>query len=124
MGPSYNYERVLKDSNKYLRIDDQGRTVAWWKDYLEDEGFEVEHRPLSDFRSFSEFGVPAGKQSRYAGLSHAAPKDRPLRRVPKAGSTSELPCEEPPPEEVLFLSRRPSPSRSCCCEWRDQRHVQ
>jgi hypothetical protein len=54
MGPPYNYERVLQDSKKYRRTDDKGRTVAWWKDYLEDEGFEIEHRPLSDSRSFSD----------------------------------------------------------------------
>ncbi len=54
MGPPYNYERVLQDSKKYRRTDDQGRTFAWWKDYLEDEGFEVKHRPLSDLRSFSD----------------------------------------------------------------------
>jgi hypothetical protein len=54
MGPPYNYERVLQDSKKYRRTDDKGRTVAWWKDFLEDEGFEIEQRPLSDSRSFSD----------------------------------------------------------------------
>ena len=54
MGPPYNYERVLQDSKKYRRTDDQGRTVAWWKNYLEHEGFEVEHTPLSDLISFSD----------------------------------------------------------------------
>ena len=54
MGPPYNYERVLQDSKKYRQTEDKGRSVAWWKDYLEDEGFEIEHTPLSDSRSFSD----------------------------------------------------------------------
>jgi len=54
MGPPYTYERVLQDSKKYPRTDNEGRTIAWWKDYLKDEGFEIEQRPLSDLRSFSD----------------------------------------------------------------------
>lgn len=54
MGPPYTYERVSQDSKKYRRTDDQGRFLAWWKDYLTDEGFEAEHRLLSDPKSFSD----------------------------------------------------------------------
>ncbi len=54
MGPPYTYERVLQDSKKYQRTDNEGHGVAWWKDYLNDEGFEAEQRPLSDLRSFSD----------------------------------------------------------------------
>ncbi len=64
MGPPYNYERVLQDSKKYRRTDDMGRTVAWWKDYLKDEGFEIEQRPLSDLRSFSDLAsLPADSRA-------------------------------------------------------------
>jgi len=39
MGPPYTYERVLDDSRKYTKTDDKGRTLPWWKEYLEDEDF-------------------------------------------------------------------------------------
>jgi hypothetical protein len=55
MGPPYNYERVLEDSKKYPKSDGKGRAIAWWKDYLNDEGYKVEHKPLSDPSSFSDF---------------------------------------------------------------------
>jgi hypothetical protein len=54
MGSPYTYERVSEDSKKYRQTDDEGRFVAWWKEYLMDEGFDVEHRPLFDRRSFSD----------------------------------------------------------------------
>src|SRR6266478_5876569 len=54
MGPPYNYERVLEDGKRYARTDSEGHTVAWWQNYLKDEGYEVEQKPLSDLRSFSD----------------------------------------------------------------------
>jgi hypothetical protein len=54
MGPPYTYERVLRDSEKYPKADREGHGLAWWKDYLNDEGFQAELRPLSDPRSFSD----------------------------------------------------------------------
>jgi hypothetical protein len=54
MGPPYTYERVLEDSKKYRRAGDEGLTMARSKDYLNNEGFEVENRPLSDLRTFSD----------------------------------------------------------------------
>jgi hypothetical protein len=54
IGPPYTYERVLRDSEKYPRTDSDGHFLAWWKDYLSDEGFEAEHMPFSDARSFSD----------------------------------------------------------------------
>ncbi len=54
MGPPYTYERVLEDSKKYPRRDVEGRTIAWWIDYLKNKGFEIELRPLLDLRSFSD----------------------------------------------------------------------
>ena len=54
MGPPYTYERVLQDSKKYRQMDDRGLYRAWWADYLGDEGFEVEYKPLSDPESFSD----------------------------------------------------------------------
>lgn len=69
MGPPYSYERVLQDSKKYRQVDDQGRFVAWWTDYLRDEGFEVEHRPLSDPKIVFRLGVAPTRHSGYAGLS-------------------------------------------------------
>ena len=46
MGPPYTYERVFRDSKKYPRTDNEGHGLAWWKDYLNDEGFRAEHRPF------------------------------------------------------------------------------
>lgn len=64
MGPPYTYERVLQDSKKYRQTDDQGRFVAWFADYLKDEGFEVEHRPISDLRAFSDLAsLPEGSRA-------------------------------------------------------------
>jgi hypothetical protein len=54
MGPPYTYEKVLQGSEKYSKTNAAGQTVAWWKDYLKDEGFEIEIRPLSDPKSFSD----------------------------------------------------------------------
>ena len=54
MGPPYTYERVSQDSQKYPRVDSEGHGIAWWKDYLNNEGFDAEQRPLSDLRSFSD----------------------------------------------------------------------
>ena len=54
MGQPYTYERVLEDSMSYSKKNDQGYFIPWWKDYLSDEGFEVEMRPLSDPNSFSD----------------------------------------------------------------------
>jgi hypothetical protein len=42
----------------------EGHYLAWWKDYLKDEGFEVEHRPLSDLKSFSDLAsLPQGSRA-------------------------------------------------------------
>ena len=54
MGPPYTYEKVSQDSKKYAWTDGEGHTLPWWKDYLKDEGFEVEHRPLLDPQWFSD----------------------------------------------------------------------
>jgi hypothetical protein len=54
MGPPYTYEGVRQDSKKYSRTDGRGHFVPWWKEYLTDEGFEIEHRPLKDSKSFSD----------------------------------------------------------------------
>jgi len=64
MEPPYSYERVLEDSKKYQQTDDQGRFVAWWADYLKDEGFEVEHRAMSDPTTFSDLAsLPEGTRA-------------------------------------------------------------
>jgi hypothetical protein len=55
MGPPYTYERVLQDSKRYPMADSEGHGLAWWKDYLHDEGFETEHGSLSDLRTLSDF---------------------------------------------------------------------
>jgi len=46
MRPPYSYEKVLQDSKKYQQTNDRGRFLPWFADYLKDEGFEVEHRPI------------------------------------------------------------------------------
>lgn len=43
MGSPYNYERVLKDSTKYLKIDADGKFIGWWETYITDEGFLLQH---------------------------------------------------------------------------------
>jgi hypothetical protein len=48
MGSPYNYERVLKDSSKYQKIDTNGKFVPWWETYLIDEGFSLHHWPWSE----------------------------------------------------------------------------
>jgi len=64
MGQPYTYERVLEDSEKYPKTNAAGQTIAWWKDYLSDEGFEVEMRPLSDPKSFSDLAcLPEDSQA-------------------------------------------------------------
>lgn len=64
MGPPYTYERLLQDSKKYRKTNDQGLFVAWFADYLHDEGFEVEHRPMSDLRTFSDLAsLPEGSRA-------------------------------------------------------------
>lgn len=54
MGPPHSYERVLGDSKKYAQTDQEGHGLAWWKQYLQDEGFRVEHRRLSDVKWFTD----------------------------------------------------------------------
>jgi hypothetical protein len=54
MGRPYTYEKVLQGSEKYVRTNAAGHTVTWCKDYLNDEGFEIEIRPLLDPELFSD----------------------------------------------------------------------
>src|ERR1035438_2678371 len=64
MGPPYSYERVFEDGKQYPKTDNEGHGLAWWRGYLKDEGFEVEHRPLSDLRSFSDLAsLPEGSRA-------------------------------------------------------------
>src|ERR1700730_7053286 len=55
MGPPYNYERVLEDSNRYSTVDEEGKFVAWWETYIVDEGFPLQHWrwSVSDLASLS-----------------------------------------------------------------------
>lgn len=53
MGYPYNYERVLKDNDKYPKITEEGKFPAWWETYLTDEGFLIEYRPFMDL-----YGLP------------------------------------------------------------------
>lgn len=54
MGGQYDYERVLQDSARYEKKSEDGRFVAWWQNYLKDEGFQIEYRLLSELRSLPE----------------------------------------------------------------------
>jgi len=56
MGPPYTYERVLNDSRKYAKTDNEGYTLAWWKEYL----VQVEQRPLTDRKRFSDLASLPG----------------------------------------------------------------
>jgi hypothetical protein len=57
MGWPYSYERVLRDSEKYLKEVD-GKFLGWWDYYLADEGFQIVLRPFSDLYELPRF---AGK---------------------------------------------------------------
>jgi hypothetical protein len=48
MGHPYNYERVLKDSDKYDKVYVAGKYYSWWYPYLRDEGFEIVYRQFLD----------------------------------------------------------------------------
>lgn len=56
MGQPYSYERVLKDSDKYAKVSENGKFYAWWERYLRDEGFEIVYRPFLDLYSLPQFG--------------------------------------------------------------------
>ncbi|MGA7927859.1 MAG: hypothetical protein WCA20_17965 [Candidatus Sulfotelmatobacter sp.] len=46
------------------RQDSEGHGLAWWKDYLHDEGFEAEPRTLSDLRLLSDLAsLPEGSRA-------------------------------------------------------------
>jgi hypothetical protein len=57
MGSPYNYERVLKDSSKYQKVDTNGKYIPWWETYLMDEGFNLHHWRWSesDLNAISTF---------------------------------------------------------------------
>lgn len=64
MGTPYTYERVAEDRKKYALKDGEGRSLPWWRDYLRDEGFEVEYPSLTDLRRFSDFeALPEGSRA-------------------------------------------------------------
>lgn len=64
MGPPYTYERVAEDRKKYPLKNEDGRALPWWKDYLRDEGFEVEYATLNDLKRFSDFeSLPEGSRA-------------------------------------------------------------
>jgi hypothetical protein len=50
MVTGYEYERVLEDREKYQQRTEDGKYLAWWEQYLRDEGFQIEYRPISDLR--------------------------------------------------------------------------
>jgi hypothetical protein len=56
MGPLYSYERVLRDSEKYPKMSEDGKFSAWWETYLQDEGFLVEYRPFMELYSLPYYG--------------------------------------------------------------------
>lgn len=56
MGHVYSYERVLRDSDKYPKISEDGKFYAWWETYLKDEGFLAEYRPFMDLYSLPKYG--------------------------------------------------------------------
>jgi hypothetical protein len=97
MGAPSSYERVSLDATRFPKVDDRGYALAWWKDYLEQEGFEVAHELLEDPRRFSDLSVlPDGSrallvyQIPHMGIGHIVaidnvgvidPMDQPARYV-------------------------------------------
>jgi hypothetical protein len=55
MGPPYSYERVQADSGKYSKIASNGKFLAWWEGYLQEEGFQAVYRPFLDLYSLPNF---------------------------------------------------------------------
>ncbi len=55
MGFPYNYDRVLRNSQKYPKILLNGKFYPWWEGYLCDEGFRVCYRPFSDLYQLPRF---------------------------------------------------------------------
>jgi hypothetical protein len=55
MGSPYTYQRVLADSDKYLKTSHNGKFLAWWESYLRHEGFQIAYRPFSDLYSLPNF---------------------------------------------------------------------
>src|ERR1039457_1146874 len=88
MGPPYSYERILEDSKKYPKTDDEGHGLAWWKDYLKDEGFEVaarrRHARIGRQRRVSHLGEMVAARPRRRSNIRRWRKD--LRRRELRGS--------------------------------------
>ena len=40
LGEAYTYERVLEDSRRYPKVNDDGTFPTWWETYFRDEGLE------------------------------------------------------------------------------------
>jgi hypothetical protein len=55
MGHPYTYERVLRDSDKYPKVLENGKYHAWWELYLRDEGFRACYRPFLDLYQLPRF---------------------------------------------------------------------
>jgi len=55
MGHPYSYERVLKDSDKYAKVSEDGKFLGWWEPYLKDEGFLLCYRPFLDLYELPQF---------------------------------------------------------------------
>jgi len=61
MGHPYNYERVLRDSEKYPKISEEGKFYGWWETYLRDEDFLIEYRPFMELYRLPQYrGQVAG----------------------------------------------------------------
>jgi hypothetical protein len=56
MGHPYDYERVLIDSTKYQRTNEQGKFLDWWRPYLTHQGFQTTYRPFMDLYSLPNSG--------------------------------------------------------------------
>jgi hypothetical protein len=54
MATGFPYERVHEDSQRYIKITEDGMFPAWWETYLHDEGFEFIYCPTSNLHRLPE----------------------------------------------------------------------
>jgi hypothetical protein len=73
MGPSFTYERISEDQQRYSELTDDGKYSDWWRAYLLDSGFPCEYRPISE--------IPHIVSATTVGILQLAPISRPSGHV-------------------------------------------
>lgn len=66
MGPTYDYQKVVNDQRRDPKASPDGLYLAWWEQYLWDEGFPNEYHKLGELNRFIRDG-------RIVGILNLAP---------------------------------------------------